>query len=313
MTRRYVADAAAAEMDSLVPGASAFFNRQLEQFERRILMQERRPLSGLEHFPIYPGVDPNAERFTRRMYEGHGQGRFYADGVNDPPIARTTAIEESVAPKNLWAGYQYTMEDLRKSQFTGINLNEMDVRNALTHVEELRNDLIWNGDATYNLFGVLTHPFIPRLATGVATGAAIGVIQPAVTGAIHAVADDSEDKRVASHLIFGSRLYRRLNSIRRANTDTTAMQMISENTGIGMENIGWANELNGAGPGGVDLMIAYQRDPDVCGVVLPQMAQMLPVLQKGHLLWEGAWIERCGGVISNYPLGMKVISFTDAL
>ena len=303
----------ATKLDSLQPGATAFFTRQLQQIDQRLLERKTPPLNGMRRFPLYPGIDPNAASFVRRMGEVTGTPKFKAEAGDDLPLVAFGAIEDEVKLHEMVLGFDYTAEDIARAAFTGLDLSTEKARGALQRIEERRNQIIWHGHPALNLYGVLTHPLVGRYALGVSGSAAIGVIQPAIVDAINSIADDSDDTHKAEEVLIASRVYRYLAGLYTAgDVSKNALQLISESVDIDMGRINPCHELNGAGPGGTDAMVIYSRDPDVCGIVLPKPAAQGTPKEVGHWRIEVPMVETCGGVICNYPGGMKIASFTDA-
>jgi len=94
---------------------------------------------------------------------------------------------------------------------------------------------------------------------------------------------------------------------RSANSDTTILQYLVQNSPYlnSESDIIPVNEMVGAGTAGVDVMVAYDRNPDKLQLEIPVELEYLPVQQKNlEFIIPGR--SRVGGLNVYYPLSLSI-------
>ena len=85
-------------------------------------------------------------------------------------------------------------------------------------------------------------------------------------------------------------------------SDKTALMYFLE-TSPYVKSVEWLEELNGAGSGSTDVIMAYKRDPRKLTLEVPQDFEQLPPQERG-LEFVVPCHQRCGGVIVYKPLSI---------
>ncbi len=320
MSQYYLKGDVAARFDSDVgAGAGIYFERQLEQVEGQALRYKNPELNGLALFALKTDVDPGAESYKRRIYEHTGQAMIISDYADDLPRVDVAATEDMIGFKNLGAAFGYNIQDLRAAEYArrlnngaSVYLPTEKAMAARRAIDAAHDDIIWNGAPAAGLFGVLNHPHVPRYPMDVASTAATDTVYDALCRLFDKVKENSTEVERPNRLLLASKVYNLLSKKLRTNTDSTALDLLAKSVGIARESIISVHELNGKGLGGNDAVIADRKDPLVMSYVMPVLYQQLPVERKG-LEYVVSCLGRSGGVMSTYPLGMVIGSFTNAL
>jgi len=128
------------------------------------------------------------------------------------------------------------------------------------------------------------------------------------------VQDDTNNAEAAKRLLMASRLRNRLATRFRTNTDSSILDMVvkgCEGLGSTSDIIG-VHELNGKGDAGGDALIADSRDETIMGIVLPKPLDQRPA-QERNLAWIVNVVTGIGGMMSNFPHGLRIGEMTNAL
>lgn len=318
-TMRLVSRHDAERLDTEIgAGGGVWFSRQLELIETQILRAKRPKKNGLALFPAKTGVPEGAEKYTRRMYEHTGQAKLIGSYADDLPSSNVTGMpEDSVILKRVGASFQYNIDELAAVDMamrTGQSINLPMERGlaARDMIETKLNDLVWNGDAVAGLYGVLNHPYVPRLGLANASTSATDTVFADVAAAFQQVKNNTLDIEQPDRLILASKVYNRLQVQLRTNTDTTLLDILAKALGIPRGNIVGAYELNAKGDGGGDAIIVDRRDELVMSQILSVAFRQEPV-QRVNLAYTVPCSAKTGGMMSSYPHAMLIASFPNAL
>lgn len=286
-----------------VASPGLYFARELEQRLAEVLETKRPALNGMRLFARRTDVNANARTFTRKRFDSAGVAKWISDYTQDLPRVGVSASEETFQVKTLGNEFGWTIEDILAAQFTGTPI-DMALANAARRAhEEFINHVIWNGDESVGIHGVLNYPYLPRYIfdNPIATGTSADVIIAALTDMVFQGRNRTKQIAVLDRMVVAPSIYSYLRSTPRAsNSDTTILEFFLRNNGH-VKTIEEAWELEGAGPDGEHLIINFPLDPTVLGVVAPTLFQVLPVQQKSLSYSVPCW-SRCGGVVSDFPL-----------
>lgn len=303
-------------------GPGIWFAGQLEQVSARLLTAKRPVLNGLRLFPISTEVMAGAQFYTRRMVEHLGYAAMISDYSDDLPAADIAVTEDTVPIKDIGSSFRYSIRDLEAGRAAaairrgpGLDIPMQRAFAARKANETKINNIVWNGDAAAGLFGVLTTPTVPRYAIGLNSAtAAIDTLVEAICAFFNSVSDSTDGAEAANRLLMSAKLRNRLATRFRTNTDSSILDMVvkgCEGLASTSDIIG-VHELDAAGDAGGDALIADRRDEGVMSIVLPTPLDQRPA-QERNLAWVVNVRSTCGGVMSNYPHGMRIGEMTNAL
>jgi hypothetical protein len=316
---RHVSRTDAERMDSEIgAGGGVWFSRQLEHIERQTLRAKRPVKNGLVLFPPKGGIPEGAEKYTRRMYEYSGRAKLVGSYSDDLPKAHVSGLpEDSVILKRVGASFEYNIDELAAVEMaarTGDSLN-LPMERALAArdmIESELNAIVWSGHADAGLYGILNHPYVPRLLCASASTAATDTVFADVAGAFQRVKSNTQGVEVPDRLILAEKVYNLLQVKLRTNTDTTLLDILAKALGIPRGNIVSAWELNAAGDGGGDAFVVDRKDELVMGHILSVPYRQEPV-QRVNLAYRVPCTAKTGGMMASYPQGMLIASFPNAL
>ena len=288
------------------------FGRQLEYVESRAYEVKYPTLKGRNLFPVDYSVPTGAETFTYRMYDHQGAFNLITNYSDDFRRVNVTGVETTGKVHSYGAAVEYSVQDIRAAAFAGLPLQDHEVRAARRASEQKLDEIILNGEAGGNLFGVMTHPNVPSAAVpaGASTDTEWSTKTPDeiladMNDIVTDMIDLTKGVEAPNKLILPIAQYELINNTARSTTsDTTILQFFLRNNEHVQSVESWY-KLKGAGAGGTDVMIAYRDDPEVIETVIPQEFEMFPAQPK-NMAFSVPCHARFGGVRIRYPLAVSI-------
>ena len=292
---------------------SIFFARELEFVKTKtydIIFPE---LKARTHIPVSFEAGEGAESITYQQFTQLGVAKIISNYADDLPRADVAGKEFTAPVKSLGDSYGWNVQEIRAARMAGRPLPQRKANAARRAIATLENRIAYFGDTDSGLQGFLTNPNVNTVvipADGAGSSKKFADKTPtqilrdlnSMATSIHAVSKgvESPDTLLLPltqfNLIFTTQLS--------SGTDMTIGKFFLENSPH-ITNIDWLNEIEGSGPGGVDQMVAYRRDPDKLTLEIPQDFEQFPVQKRG-LEFLVPCHERCGGVIIYYPLSVAI-------
>lgn len=288
-----------------------FFNRQLEKIKTQTYDMRYPALKCRELIPVSFEAGPGTKSITYRQFDQAGMAKIIANPSSDLPRVDISGKEFTSPVKPLGDAYGWSLLDIRAAMKAGLDLNNRLASAAKRAMLQAENKIAFFGDSEHNLPGLLSNPNIPSDS----------VLNDG-SGSLTTFASKDADKilRDMNECLWGP--FKNTNGVEMANTlllppeqfalvktkrvpdlSTTVLKhFLDVNPGVVVD---WCNELKGAGPGGVDIMVAYDRSPDKLTLEIPTDFEQLPVEARGIEFIVNC-IETIGGVIIYYPLSVNI-------
>jgi len=302
------------EFRNLDADGSVFFKRELEHIKAQSYDVAYQDLMARELFPTSNEAGAHAEIITYRSYDRVGMAQIISSYAKDLPRADVTGKEITSPVRIIGLSFGYTIGEVLASQATGKSLEQRRANAVQRGTEETIDHIAWYGDAATGLPGFLTNANIPNgaVAPGVSTGTEWDTKTPAeiledvndLFGTTYAV---TRKKERPNTLLLPVKQWNYIMSTPRSdNSDTTIAQYLVTNSPFltSLEDIVAVPELEGAGTGGADMMVAYDKNPDKLTMEVPLELQFLPVQEIGLAFEVPSWA-KTGGTIVYYPLSVR--------
>lgn len=292
-------------LDDLIgTGAGIWFQKQLEYIIPQVLQEKTPPRQGMLLFEADFSVPAGAMSYTQRMFTGMGLAKWIENYSEDLPQVGLAAKQETFYTKRFGVGYEWTLDELKAAQFTGMQLStELGVE-ARKVIENWHDRTIWLGAEELGIHGVLTYPYTPHvvLAEPIGAGAStVGAMLDAILDFVGTVEHVTNTVAKATRLLLPSDAFRYLNT-KRVNDTTmqTCMGWLNDSLpGVQIVNVAQlGNDFHGLG---YDYCLVDA--PGVFKYVVPGRELFL---QESVVQKVLAFIVNChaknGGVRTNFPL-----------
>jgi len=296
---------------------SAFFTRQLEFVKRKTYDVKYKNLKATSLIPVSTEAPVGADSITFRSFTKVGIAKVVSDYANDFPRVDVYGTESSVKVHSLGNSYGYSIKEIRRSQMAGTNLESRRANTARRAMDELLDDIAWNGKTANNIQGLIDYPGIteytlPNDGTGTtktwSTKTPDQIIRD-VSGLTNAVTTTTNGREIPDTCILPLKQYNQISTTRVTGGDTNTVLKFIMDTNPYLDTIEWVQELSGAGAGGLDRIMVYAKDPDHLTLEIPQAFEQFAPQWKGMTAEIPCHMETAG-VIVYYPLS---IAFADGL
>lgn len=310
-----------------MPANSIFLREQLDYVMNEVVRQEFPDLMLANGMlvPITNQVDYRAETFSYTLMTAVGEAKILSNGAQDVPLVNNYVQKKMGIVRTLVDGYEITLEDLEAAQFANMNISAELGITARRVIEEGLDRIGYFGAAENGLLGLFNLPNVTR-ETAPNNGNSNGGTNS--TRWIHKTAEQLY-LEITSFL---TRMRQATKSIEKpeivlipqaqfdriselvfpANTDKTLLNFILETQRAnpsGIKEILPCEMLAGAGTGGSDLMIAYQKSPQKIRYEIPLDFEQRPP-QEVTFSTRVVCRARTGGII---PLKFMAIRYYESI
>lgn len=303
------------EFTNLDADGSVFFQRQLELIKSRSYDVQYPELPARTLFPVNNEGGFGITSITYRTYDQRATAKIINGYANDLPRADIGGKETTIPVKELGIAYAYTVKEIASSQITGVGLDQRRANAARRGVEEAINKIAFYGDAESGLPGFFSNAAIPVVTVVNGAGGQPEWVNKTADEILFDMndlfADIFENTKMVERgntLMLPPAQWSLINSTpRSANSDTTILNYFVGNSPYVMSvaDVIPVNELVGAGTAGVDIMVAYNRNPDKLQLEIPGELQFLAPQEKGLEIEIPGW-SSIGGVNIYYPLSVNI-------
>lgn len=305
---------------------TAAFVRQLE-FRKAQTYDIRYPnLRMKEWVPVDTSVPTGAEYFTWRAYDLTGMAKIVANYGQDLPTVGLIGGEVSVKIRSIAAAYRYSIQDVRAAEFGSTGLDAKRPQAARRVIENALDMIGAMGVPAAGLPGFFTNPNVPILSAPGSLNGSWATATPqqilddlnalstfVVTNSKTVHSPDAMLVPVSSFQIISTRVYNPLSGATvkevflknspyiRSIDQSLYLESAANGGGISLTMNGPPSAPAGGGAGGVARFVAYTKDPECLGYVIPQMFEQFPPETDG-LEFQIPCHARCAGTTYYLPL-----------
>ncbi len=284
-TERYLLNAAAdkgvlTRKDAESRIDSFFLQRELTAIGREVETQYERPKL-LEAVPVDTTVAPGAKFFTASRISEFGEPAVWIDGMKVPQVelAREEEVKQVI---HLIIGASFSLTDMMAAQFSGKPLESLKVRAMQRSIQIKLNRMVAFGHAPTNTYGLLTHPYIPKLTSAVDFDGSESVQTEVneISRMIHYAKANNKDAFESLDALVSARVHDRWANTQLTGTGLTLLQFVKQNN---PQIRRWVPcwEFQGVGPSGTDALMFTRLEEDSISYVQPQGFTLIPGAADG--------------------------------
>jgi hypothetical protein len=293
-----------------------FFARQLEHVEAKSYDVVYQDLMWRMLFPIDTNVPPGAKSITYETFDKAGRMRWGNPGAKDLPRVDIAGKETTLPVHWGFDSFAYNVGEIESARMAGMPLEQRKANAARRVIEEGLNDIAFLGDATLGFVGLLSAGNgIPRVTAPNGGGGTPqwptktpDEIVADVNAAFSKVDEDTNQKEKPQTVLLPTARYNYLRNTRMSSTsDISIMKYLINEVGWieSIDRIQKVPDLTGAGTGGVEIMVIYDRNSEKIEFKLPMDTKFWPVQQQG-LEWMVPVTAVAGGLHIRYPLSALI-------
>lgn len=290
---------------------SIFFQKELEAKKAKAYDVQYAELKARQVIPVSFEAGPGAESIKYEQYDSVAVAKLISSYADDLPRADVKGAEFISPVKSLGASYGYSVQEIRAASMAKKPLEQRRANAAKRAILQKENDIAMSGDSATGLKGFLNHSAVPLVVLP-ADGTGSSILWSAKTADLiirdlnlvaNTIFSSTKGVEMPDSLLLPIAKYAYIASTPRSSTsDTTILEYFLANNPF-VKQVGWLNELTGAGAGGLDRLVCYKRDPDKLTLEVPQDFEQFPE-QERNLEVVVPCHSRVGGVIIHYPLSL---------
>jgi hypothetical protein len=273
----------------------AFYISQLTNLESRIYQAKYTSINFQELIPINTNVPEWVDSWDYISYDAVTVGKFIGSSADDLPNVAIAANKTSVPIGYAGNSYDYSLDELRKSQQMRIPLDTTKAQAAFRGSQEHTQRVAYFGDAARNMTGLFNNANVQTDSSTInwATDTGANIVQD-MNSLLVKVWVNSANVHVPNVLVLDSVRYAQISSKRMdTGTDTTVLEFFLRNnlytqlTGQPLRvvprlQLTAANlAAGGVSNGGKDRMMAYELNDENLGMVNPIPWRPLAPQMKG--------------------------------
>lgn len=253
-----------------------FYISQLANLEAKIYEAKYTAINFAEMIPVNTAVPEWADSWDYISYDAVTLGKFIGSSADDLPNVALSANKTSVPIGYAGNSFDYSIDELRKSQQLRIPIDVTKGRAAFRGSQEHSQRVAYFGDASRGMFGMFNNPnlALDNSTTNWATATGQEKVSD-MNSLLIKVWIDSANTHLPNALAIDSERYAQISSQRMdTGTDTTVLEFFKKNnlytTTTGQElRIFPRLQLAEAGVGGKARMMAYELNDDNLGMCNP--------------------------------------------
>jgi hypothetical protein len=291
----------------------AFYISQLANLEARIYQAKYTAINFQDLVPINTNVPEWADSWDYISYDAVTVGKFIGSSADDLPNVAIAANKTSVPIGYAGNSYDYSLDELRKSQQMRIPLDTTKAQAAFRGSQEHVQRVAYFGDAARQMTGLFNNTNVQLDSSTInwATDTGANIVQD-MNSLLVKVWVNSANVHVPNVLVLDSVRYAQISSKRMdTGTDTTVLQFFLLNnlytqlTGNALRvvprlQLTAANlAAGGVSNGSKDRMMAYELNDENLGMVMPISWRALAPQMKGLNVFVPAEY-KCSGVEVRY-------------
>lgn len=273
----------------------AFYISQLANLESKIYQAKYTSINFQDLIPINTNVPEWADSWDYISYDAVTVGKFIGSSADDLPNVAIAANKTSVPIGYAGNSYDYSLDELRKSQQMRIPLDSTKAQAAFRGSQEHTQRVAYFGDAARLMTGLFNNANVQTDSSTInwATDTGANIVQD-MNSLLVKVWVNSANVHVPNVLVLDSVRYAQISSKRMdTGTDTTVLEFFLRNnlytqlTGNALRvvprlQLTAANLLaGGVSNGNKDRMMAYELNDENLGMVNPIPWRALAPQMKG--------------------------------
>lgn len=301
-----------------------FIQRQLQYVQEQVVLQDfpERLMASGQFLDISTEVPAGAQTYSYKILTFVGSAAILGNGADDIPMINAYAEERIGRVRTLADGFAYSLDDMEAANLNGMNIDSQMAVGAREIIEAKYDALGYDGDAAFNLLGIIGHANVPSytiLNDGASNGGSSSTrwihktaeqiyrdLREFVTSTRAATNGVESPQQIAMpqtqfDIIAGTPYPANSDGSETILSFFLKTQRMSP---AGVQSVFPAPYLAGKGAGPTDLMISYTKRPDKVKLHMPLDFEMQPV-QVSNFNYKIPCRMKTGGVQITKPLSLR--------
>jgi hypothetical protein len=286
---------------------TAILERELDYVKARTYDIVYPAFKARQLIPVSNEVDPGAETITYRQWDGYGIANIISNYADDIPLVDALAEEYTQRVYGMSLGYQYSIQDLRRSAMSGARLDQRRAAWTRRGIEQRIENMGAEGESSVGMTGIANNANVTLVSpvTGTwstATGAQMAADMRFLENSIIAANKGTFEPTTLALDVTSYGLFSTTPISTTGDVNTTAMQSFLANSQSVTEVVRWNKLATADAAGTGPRAVMYAKTPEVLTLEIPQEYEQFPP-QAQNLAFFVPAHARCAGVIWYYPIG----------
>ena len=285
----------------------AFLEKQLEYIKSQTYDIQYPALKARLFIPVSNDIPNGAASFSYQSWDEFGRAELISSYGDDFKRVGVGVKEFVGSIKSVGASYAYSIEDLRRSAFSGANLDSRLARAARNAIEFELDNLAAFGHKESQLLGFLNNPNVPIKKTATWFGQQpkdTRKIMDDLAGMVSDIVDRTEEVHAPDTILMPTKHYAYLAQTPVSTTsETTILKSFLANNPY-IKGIDSWKKLDAD-----SRIVAYKRAPEICELQIPQEFEQFPP-QPRNMEFVINCHAKFAGVSIYYPLA---VTYLDAV
>jgi len=296
--------------DNMDAVETTFFLRQLEYVQAQTYDVQRPPNMVRNFLPVKNDIPSHVQTYRYRQWDKAGMAKIVASWAHDFPRVDVSAKEFESHFKNIGDSYGFNIDEIRAARAEGTGLEQRKAQAARDVMEQKQDELFAMGSTIHGLLGLLNQPnatiyTVPNGASASplwANKTAPEILKD-LHGIVTSITSATKNIHPPDTIILPQRRFDVLVTTIMSSTDSRSVLEVFLKMNPYVKNVVPWWKLEGAGSGGTDRMVAYQRNPNVLQALVAQEFEQFPPQEEG-LDYVVPCRSKIGGVVVYYPLAI---------
>lgn len=292
---------------------SPYSFQELSNIQRRVYEMEYPAYNAMTVLPVTSDANRYDQFFQWELQDFTGRAKIVSDYADDLPTVDTVSALNVKPIFTLGDSYYYSYIEMEAAQANRRPLSESKAFAARRAIDALINQLTFYGDEYYNITGLVNDPSIPRVAATVGVGGSTlwstktaQEILNDLNNLVQAIMTNSLNVERPNTILMSQRAYGVLqNTLTNAVGGISALSFFMTSHPYITQIIPiW--ELDGAGPGGTDMAIAFDSDPRKLSIEVPEMFKQLDPQARNFTTYVLCFA-RFAGLTVYFPASVAIL------
>lgn len=196
------------------------------------VLEEALPLlQSYEYFAVDETVPPGAIEFELSRSYSSGEARIYLGG-QDVPTVELAQARLRRSTRFLVTSYNHSFIDVLRDRYRGYSNERQKAKAARDVLLRKADDLFWNGDDDFDLWGVINYPFLDVgvSATPISASSSAAAIVEAISEAANYAQVESKQAFESNACIMSTKIYRYLSTtlVGTGDNSTTILEFLQK-------------------------------------------------------------------------------------
>lgn len=293
--------------------AALYFGSQLTSIQKKVYQFEYPTLEAFNVIPVSTDTPAGATHVLYTAFQATGRARIVSSYADDLPAADLQGFQFMQKIETIGSSYRYSIQEIVTAQWQNVPLAFHQAEAARRAIMQEINTLAFTGNQAGGFTGFLNNPAVPLYtvpADGVGGSTTFASKNPDqilrdLNSLVNQIVVNSNMVERPDTLLLPTQQYTQIATTARSSmSDTTILNFFLMNSPY-IKQVLPIPQLAGAGPTGLDIMIAYEMNENKLKMEIPQPFTQYPP-QERNLEFVINCTARFGGVSIIYPLSINI-------